>query len=334
LSSQSRLVIVFAAVAATTAAAWLLLGLLAISAGEAIFGVGALAYSIGIRHGFDADHIAAIDNVTRKLRQDGQRPAATGLFFALGHSTIVILLSLVVAFAVGDKPGKPEILSILNGMVGALVSAGFLSAIAIVNLVIFVQLWRALRTMAAEGASPKLDLDVHALLNQRGFMGRIFGFLYRHIDASWKMYPVGVLFGLGFDTATEVAILGISATAAASGTLHLWGVMIFPLLFTAGMSLVDTLDGVVMTRIYDWAFADGVRKLFFNIAVTGLSVLIALAVAGIEWLQILGSKFQLSGAFWDSVGDFNFTKMGLLIILLMVSTWLLALYKYRRSRLA
>ena len=314
-----------------TAAAWLMLGCLAISAGEAVVGVGALAYFIGIRHGFDADHIAAIDNVTRKLRQDGQRPVATGLFFALGHSTIVVLLSLAVAFVVRSRGGKPQLLGMLSGSVGALVSAGFLSAIGIVNLLIFLQLWRGFRaTLSADSGRPGFDQGVEALLAQRGFMGRILGFLYRHVDASWKMYPVGVLFGLGFDTATEVAILGISATAAASGKLHIWGVMVFPLLFTAGMSLVDALDGAVMMRIYDWAFADAARKLFFNTVITGLSVLVALVVASIEWLQILSAQFQLTGSFWSAIEDLNFTEAGLVIVSLMMLTWLFAWRQYRR----
>ena len=226
---KSRVFVVFAAVAAMTAVAWLALACLAMLAGRAMVGVGVLAYFIGVRHGFDADHIAAIDNVTRKLRQDGERPAATGLFFALGHSTIVVLLSMTVAIMIRSRPGRPQLLGIINGAVGVLVSAAFLTGIGIINMMIFLQLWRTLhRSLGANKDAASVADSVEALLDQRGFMGRVLGFLYRHVDASWKMYPVGVLFGLGFDTATEVAILGISATTAASGRLHIWGVMVFP----------------------------------------------------------------------------------------------------------
>ncbi|MBV8356819.1 MAG: HoxN/HupN/NixA family nickel/cobalt transporter [Deltaproteobacteria bacterium] len=331
MALRSRLFLVIAAIATITVVAWSALGCLAMIAGEAVVGVGVLAYFIGVRHGFDADHIAAIDNVTRKLRQDGQRPVATGLFFALGHSTIVVLLSMFVAIAVRSRPGKPPLLGILNGIVGVVVSAVFLSVIGIINLLIFFQLWRALRgALRADNDATGFADNVRALLDRRGLMGRILGFVYRHVDASWKMYPVGVLFGLGFDTATEVAILGISATAAASGKLPIWGVMVFPLLFTAGMSFVDALDGAVMMRVYDWAFADAARKLFFNTVITGLSVLIALAVAGIEWLQIVGGQFQLAGWFWNAIESFNNTEVGVVIVALMMLTWLLAWRQYRR----
>ena len=328
---KSRVFVVFAGVAAMTALAWLALACLAMLAGRAMVGVGVLAYFIGVRHGFDADHIAAIDNVTRKLRQDGERPAATGLFFALGHSTIVVLLSMMVAIMVRSRPGRPQLLGIINGAVGVLVSAAFLTGIGIINMMIFLQLWRTLhRSLDADKNAAGVADSVETLLDQRGFMGRVLGFLYRHVDASWKMYPVGALFGLGFDTATEVAILGISATAAASGKLQIWGVMVFPLLFTAGMSFVDALDGAVMMQVYDWAFADAARKLFFNTVITGLSVLIALAVAGIEWLQILGGQFQRAGWLWNAIASLNTTESGVIIVALMMLTWLLAWQQYRR----
>ncbi len=297
----------------------------------ALLGIGTLAYFFGLRHAFDADHIAAIDNVTRKLRQDGQKPVGVGLFFSLGHSSIVIFLSLGLALVVRETERHMQIFERFGDVFGTTVSAAFLTLIGLINLYIFFRLWQVLRRCRQGDRAAAEHADVLELLEQRGFMARIFRVVYRRIDRSWQMYPVGFLFGLGFDTATEVAVLGISATMAQHGGLPLWGVMVFPLLFTAGMSLMDTVDGLVMIKIYDWAMIDAVRKLFFNTIITGLGVLVALVVGSTEWLQLLASEFRWQGIFWTFIQDLNFSTLGGMVASLMVLTWATAWLYYRRA---
>ncbi len=329
--STQRLVLLFAGLGLLNLLAWLALWGLAGAASASVISVGALAWFLGLRHAFDADHIAAIDNVTRKLRQDGKRSITTGLFFALGHSTIVILLSFAIALEVSSHAGRHDLPKFWGGLAGTLISAGFLTLIGIVNLVIFVQLWGAFDAYRARGRAPiEVDQQIAALLDRRGLAARLFRFLYRRIDAGWKMYFVGLLFGLGFDTATEVALLGISATAAASHTLPFWGIMVFPLMFTAGMTLMDALDGAFMMQLYDWAFADGLKKLFFNTAITGLTVLVAFLIGGIEWLQVLSTELQLSGRFWTAINNLDFAQMGAIVVALITLAWLIAWRRYRR----
>ncbi len=329
--STQRLVLLFAGLGLLNLLAWLALWGLAGAASASVISVGALAWFLGLRHAFDADHIAAIDNVTRKLRQDGKRSVTTGLFFALGHSTIVILLSFAIALEVSSHAGRHDLPKFWGGLAGTLISAGFLTLIGIVNLVIFVQLWGAFDAYRARGrAQVEVDQQIAALLDRRGLAARLFRFLYRRIDAGWKMYFVGLLFGLGFDTATEVALLGISATAAASHTLPFWGIMVFPLMFTAGMTLMDALDGAFMMQLYDWAFADGLKKLFFNTAITGLTVLVAFLIGGIEWLQVLSTELQLSGRFWTAINNLDFAQMGAIVVALITLAWLIAWRRYRR----
>ena len=329
--STQRLVLLVAGLGLLNLCAWLALWGLAGVASASVIEVGALAWFLGLRHAFDADHIAAIDNVTRKLRQDGTRSIATGLFFALGHSTIVILLSFAIALGVSMHAGGHDRPQFWGGLAGTLISAGFLTLIGIINLVIFVQLWGAFDSYKSGGRSGReIDQEIAALLNRRGLAARLFRFLYRRIDAGWKMYFVGLLFGLGFDTATEVALLGISATAAASHTLPLWGIMVFPLMFTAGMTLMDGLDGAFMMQLYDWAFADGLKRLFFNTAITGLTVMVAFVVGGIEWLQVLSAELRLSGPFWTAINNLNFEQMGLIVAAFIMFAWLVAWQSYRR----
>ena len=296
----------------------------------AMLGIGAMAYFFGLRHAFDVDHIAAIDNVTRKLRQDGQRPTAAGLFFSLGHSTVVILLSLALALAARVTETHMALMRGMGGAIGTVVSALFLTLIGLINLRILIQLLRALRRTRA-GAMDTGHANTDALLEQRGFMSRLFQHLYRRIHASWQMYPIGFLFGLGFDTATEIAILGLSASLAQHGGMSLWGVMVFPLLFTAGMSLMDTLDGLVMLRIYDWAMSDVLRKLVFNTAVTGMGVVVALLVGGIEWLQLLASELGWNTGIWGALENLDFSALGLMITALIVLTWGGTALYYRRA---
>ncbi|AOV15962.1 nickel transporter [Acidihalobacter aeolianus] len=300
-------------------------------ADAALLGIGALAFGFGLRHAFDADHIAAIDNVTRKLRQDGQRPLGVGLFFSLGHSTVVFGLTAALVLAVRATQAQLPMLQHWGGLVSTLVSAGFLTLIGLVNLFAFSRLWRAFRACRRWGEPVPSDAELESLLQRRGLFARLLRGVYRRIDRSWKMYPVGLLFGLGFDTASEIAILGISAAAAQNGHLPLWGVMVFPLLFTAAMSLMDTLDGIVMLRAYDWALADAERKLYFNTALTGLSVLLALAIGMIEWLQLLAPALGLRHGLWASLETLDFSQIGVAVTVIMLSGWALAFAYYRRA---
>ena len=296
--------------------------------------IGALAYFFGLRHAFDADHIAAIDNVTRKLRQDGEKPVAVGFFFSMGHSTVVILLSLGLVLITKEVQGQMGILKEIGGLIGTIVSASFLTLIGLINFFIFWKLYQLFKEYQktkekTKEISEDIQESVDNMLVKRGLMGNFFKFLYKKIDASWKMYPIGFLFGLGFDTATEIAILGISATMAQNGQA-VWQIMIFPLLFTAGMSMMDTLDGIAMMKIYDWAMVNVIRKLFFNMTITGLSVFIALIVGMIEWLQVFANHFKFGGAFWNYVENINFGVLGIVIAVSMIFVWIFSYLYYRK----
>lgn len=328
---RHRLVPFFALLALFNLAAWTVLASLAAQVAVSVLSMGALSYVLGLKHGFDADHIAAIDNVTRKLRQDGQRTIMTGLFFALGHSTIVILLSLTLVAAARLNIERGTILGSWGAAVSSVASAVFLTILGIVNLRIFLQLRRISRAQASSGRDAEFPInEINELLNQRGLSGRVFGFLYRRIDASWKMFPLGFLFGLGFDTATEIAVLGVSAKAAANGAMPAWMIMVFPLMFTAGMTMVDAMDGALMTEMYDWALSDNTRKLSFNEIITGLSALMALAVGTVEWFQLIGAHIRSMSKAWQAVESLNFSEVGLAMTLLILTTWLLAAGIYRR----
>ena len=247
-----------------------------------LLGTAALAYSFGLRHAFDADHIAAIDNVTRKLMQEGSRPVGVGLFFSLGHSTIVVALTVAIAVATTALQGRFDAFKSFGAMVGTLVSALFLFAIAIANIVVLVSVWRTFQTVKSGGRFVEEDLDL--MLANRGLLGRLFRRFFRLIERSWQMYPLGILFGLGFDTATEVGLLGISATQASQG-LSIWSILVFPALFTAGMTLIDTTDSILMLGAYGWAFIKPIRKLYYNLTITAVSVLVAVIVGGLESAQ-------------------------------------------------
>ena len=249
-----------------------------------LLGTSFLAYSFGLRHAVDADHIAAIDNVTRKLMQQGKRPVGVGLFFSLGHSTIVFGLSAAVAITAVAIKDKFAAFENFGNIAGTLISSFFLLTIAVMNILILVSIFRTFHRVKAGGVYA--DEDLNLLLAKRGFFGRMFRGLFRLIDHSWQMYPVGVLFGLGFDTATEVGLLGISAAEASKG-LPIWSIMVFPALFTAGMALIDTTESVLMLGAYGWAFAKPLRKLYYNITITSVSVLVALIVGGIETLGLV-----------------------------------------------
>ena len=296
-----------------------------------LLGTALLAYGFGLRHAVDADHIAAIDNVTRKLMQSDQRPTGVGLFFSLGHSTIVVLLSLGVAVTASALRGHFGDMKAVGGVISTAVSAFFLFAIAAINMIILKGTWRSFHHIRNGRAPAGSDLDM--LMAGGGVLARIFRGLFRLVGKSWHMYFIGLLFGLGFDTATEVGVLGISAASAGNG-LSPWSIMVFPALFSAGMALVDTADGVLMLGAYNWAFIKPVRKLYYNLTITSLSVMVAVVVGGIETLGLIGSEFKLGGGFWRTIGTVNgnFGLLGYGIIGLFVLGWAvsLAIYKLKR----
>ncbi|MGH7038432.1 MAG: HoxN/HupN/NixA family nickel/cobalt transporter [Stellaceae bacterium] len=293
-----------------------------------LLGMALLSYGFGLRHAVDADHIAAIDNVTRKLMQDGKRPAAVGFFFALGHSTIVILAVFAIAVTANAFKGRFAALHGIGSLVSTLVSALFLLAIAAMNVVILVGVYRAFRR-ARDGGSWE-DEELNMLLAGRGFLARLFRPLFGMIRHSWHMYPLGFLFGLGFDTATEVSLLGLSAAQAAHG-MSIWSILVFPALFTAGMSLVDTTDGVLMLGAYGWAFVKPIRKLYYNLTITAISILVALFVGGIEALGLAADRFGLTGLFWGWIAALNdnFGTIGYAVIAIFVVSWTVSAVIYR-----
>ena len=297
----------------------------------ALLSLGSLAYFFGLRHAFDADHIAAIDNVTRKLRQDNKKPVSVGLFFSLGHSTVVLLLSLAIIVAFRRFSTHIHFLENIGGILGTVVSASFLTLIGIINFFILKNLYKMFKLykQGTEGQE-RIEQLSENLLNKRGLLSRFFRFAYRSIDKSFKMYPLGFLFGLGFDTATEVAILGISATVAKDSQLPIWGILAFPLLFAAGMSLMDSLDGLIMMKIYDWAMMDAVRKVFFNMVITGTSVFVALAIGTIEWLQVVSIEAKESLSFFSFLNHLDFSVLGVGVVIIMLISWLSAFVYYRK----
>jgi len=295
-----------------------------------LLGTAALAYSFGLRHAFDADHIAAIDNVTRKLMQEGRRPVGIGLFFSLGHSTIVVALTIAIAVATTTLQDRLDAFKSFGGVVGTLVSALFLFAIAIANIIVLVSVWRTFQTVKSGGRFVGDDLDL--MLANRGLLGRLFRRFFRLIDRSWQMYPLGILFGLGFDTATEVGLLGVSATQAAQG-LSIWSILVFPALFTAGMTLLDTTDSILMLGAYGWAFIKPIRKLYYNLTITAVSVVVAVIVGGLETLNLIGDRLGLTdgGGFWGAIGSLNdnFGMLGYLIVGVFLAAWAISTIVYR-----
>jgi nickel/cobalt transporter (NiCoT) family protein len=295
-----------------------------------LLGTAFLAYSFGLRHAVDADHIAAIDNVTRKLMQEGKRPVAVGLLFSLGHSTIVVAGALLIAVAALGLQQRLDHFRSIGGVIGTLVSSAFLLAIAAVNLVVLRSVYRTFKSVRR--GEPYVDEDLDLLLANRGFLARIFRPIFAMIRRSWHMYPLGVLFGLGFDTATEIGLLGISAAEASRG-LPLISILVFPVLFAAGMSLVDTTDNILMLGAYGWAYVKPIRKLYYNLTITSVSVVVALVVGGIEALGLLGGQLHLQGTFWGLVDrlNSNFGVLGYCIVGLFALSWIvsIAIYKVR-----
>jgi len=293
-----------------------------------LFTMGFLSYLFGLRHAADADHIAAIDNTTRKFAHEGRGGLGIGLFFSLGHSTVVTVLAALLVVATQLVRGSMPHLESMGSFLGSFFSAFFLYLIAAINLVILRDVWGIFRAVREVGLSEQASKDLEESLLKRGFMNRFFGGLFNTVTRSWQMYPVGLLFGLGFDTASEVALLGLSAAAAAQSMPMVY-VLILPMLFTAGMSLVDTTDGVVMQYAYNWAFVNPVRKVFYNLYMTGISVFLALVVGSIEWLQVIASRLSLQGYFWTFIQKVSFTGLGYVIMAVLAGGWLVAVVTYR-----
>jgi nickel/cobalt transporter (NiCoT) family protein len=296
-----------------------------------LLGTALLAYSLGLRHAVDADHIAAIDNVTRKLMQEGKRPVAVGLMFSLGHSTIVVLGSAAIAGTALALQLRMDAVRSIGGVIGTLISAFFLLAIAIVNVIILRSIYRVFARVRR--GEPYVAEDFDLLLGNRGFLSRLFRPMFAMITRSLHMYPLGILFGLGFDTATEIGVLGISAAEASRG-LSFAAILVFPTLFAAGMSLVDSTDNILMLGAYGWAYTKPVRKLYYNMTITGVSVIVAVVIGGIESLGLLSGHFHFQGRFWHGVTRLNgdFGTLGYFIIGLFLMSWLVsfAIYKWRR----
>ncbi|GIG61949.1 nickel/cobalt efflux system [Longispora fulva] len=303
--------------------------------GAGLFGVGTglTAYSLGLRHAFDVDHIAAIDNTTRKLVGDGQRPVSVGFWFSLGHSTVVVALTLLIALGVrtigAGLADDTSDLRFYGGLIGTTVSGVFLYLIAIMNLVVLVGIVRIFRRMR-HGEFDDTALAAH--LDNRGFMNRLLGRVMGAVSRPWHIYPVGVLFGLGFDTVTEVSLLILAGTSVAAG-LPWYAIMCLPVLFAAGMSLLDTLDGSVMQVAYSWALAQPVRRVYFNLIVTGLSVAVALLIGTVQILALARDGLGLTGGTWDWLDGLSFDAIGFAVVGLFVAIWLVAVAVWRYGRI-
>jgi len=294
----------------------------------ALLGTAVLAYVLGLRHAVDADHIASIDNVVRKLMQEGKHPFSVGLFFSLGHSLAITLAVAGIAAAAFALARRFNELQAIGSVIGTGASAFFLLAIALINLVILRAVWRSFR--AARRGEPVAEHELDALLSGRGFLARIFRPLFRMVSHSWQMFPVGFLFGLGFDTATEITLFTVSASQATGG-MSFGTVMIFPALFTAGMTLVDTTDSVLMVGAYGWAFLNPIRKIWYNLTITAISVVVALVIGGVEALGLIAGKLGLEGAFWDFIGALNsgLANFGYLVVGIFIASWAISYLIYR-----
>jgi high-affinity nickel-transport protein len=295
-------------------------------------GTGLLAYSLGLRHAFDADHISAIDNTTRKLMAEGKRPLGVGFFFSLGHSSIVFAMAVALNFGIRSlyaqvRDGGSS-LHHYTGVIGTSISGVFLMLIALLNLVVLVSIIGVFQDMR-RGRYDESELD--SQLDKRGLLNRFFGPIARRVDASWKMFPLGMLFGLGFDTATEVTLLVLAGTSVAAG-LPFWAILSLPVLFAAGMSLLDTIDGTFMNFAYGWAFSKPVRKVYYNLTITGLSVLTAVFIGGLEIAQVIAGQLNLTGGFWGFANGFDLNKAGFYIVGMFVAVWAGAVVVWRVGR--
>ena len=316
---RRRLVALYTILIAANLAAWLW-AVLVFRDQPVLMGTAFLAYVLGLRHAVDPDHIAAIDNVTRKLLQEGGRPATVGFWFALGHSTVVVVACLLIAFLASGVDRAFDAFREIGSLIGAGVSAVFLLGVGLANLFIFIGVWRTFQTVRRSGSYREEDLD--ALMAKHGFLARILWPLFARISSSWRMYPLGFLFGLGFDTATEIGLFSMAAANAADG-VSLATVMVFPALFAAGMTLADATDGALMLGAYEWAYVNPVRKLFYNLTVTGMSVFIALVIGVVQAISLIADKLEPAGAFWRRAAALHsqFDILGFIIVGLFVVVW-------------
>jgi high-affinity nickel-transport protein len=332
VTQRNRLAAVFGAVGGLHVLGW---GLLLIygASHPGFLALGGLAYTFGLRHAFDADHISAIDNTTRKLMAERKRPLSVGFWFSLGHSSVVFALAMLLNF--GMRALNSQVRNGSSGLhnvttvIGTGVSGTFLYLIAAFNLVVLAGILRVFRDMRS-GRFNDEELEEH--LAKRGLMNRFLGPLSRRVDTPWKMYPIGILFGLGFDTATEIALLVLAGSAVVSG-LPFYAVLSLPILFAAGMTLFDAADGCFMNFAYDWAFARPIRKVYYNLTITGLSVFVAFFVGTIEVLGLIAQERHLSGGFWAFMANFNLNTAGFVIVGLFVVTWAIALGIWHFGRL-
>ncbi|HYY46462.1 MAG TPA: HoxN/HupN/NixA family nickel/cobalt transporter [Candidatus Angelobacter sp.] len=326
-SVTQRLVGVFSAVGLLHILGWGGLLLLVGRRYPALAGAGILAYTLGLRHAFDADHIAAIDNTTRKLLQQGQKPMGVGFFFSLGHSTVVFVMAIALGLAAQFVSQNINSFKSVGGVIGTSISGLFLYVIGIINLVALIGIIQVFRNLR------RGRYDAGALDEQLISGGIIFPFLrplFRFITRSWQMYPMGVMFGLGFDTATEVALLALAGGFAAKG-LPIWAILPLPILFAAGMSVMDTADGAFMAKAYDWAFSNPIRKVFYNLTVTGLSVGVALFIGTVELLQVASGQLGWSGGFWNFLNTFDLNKIGFGVVTIFIVVWAVALIYWKAA---
>jgi high-affinity nickel-transport protein len=293
-------------------------------------GLGFVSYILGLRHAVDADHIAAIDNTTRKLLQEKKRPLTVGTWFSLGHSTIVV--GLIVAFVLAARAISSSIptLQADGDIIGTLVSGGFLWVIGLVNVVIVVGVYQVFKSMK-EGKLDQSEID--NLMEKRGFMNRFFHRLFKVVNEPWQIYPIGVLFGLGFDTATEVALIAISVGVGVSASVPLYYILVLPLMFTCGMVLIDTTDGVVMRMAYGWAFLNPLRKVYYNLTVTIISVMVAWIIGSVEVLQVLSTELNLGGGFWLWLDGLNFETLGYGIVAVFIASWVVSMVYWKVNRI-
>ncbi len=326
---RAKIIFLYAVLAAGNLIAWAW-AFLAFNGDAVLLGTAFLAYTFGLRHAVDADHIAAIDNVTRKLMQEGQRPVGVGFYFSLGHASVVVLATAAVALTATALQARFQSFRVVGGLIGTSVSVLFLFGIAAVNIVVLAAVYRSFRKVRHGGALEEDDLET--LLNKRGFLARIFRPFFRFIGKSWHMFPLGFLFGLGFETATEIAVLGMAAEAAK--VQPLWLIMVYPALFAAGMALIDATDSVLMVGAYGWAFVKPVRKLYYNLVITFVSVVVAVVIGGIEALGLAADQFGLEGPFWNVIDALNgnFGSLGYVIIAIFVASWLISIAVYRIKR--
>jgi nickel/cobalt transporter (NiCoT) family protein len=300
----------------------------ALSSHPTLLGTALLAYVLGLRHAVDADHIAAIDNVVRKLMQEGKRPISAGLFFSLGHSLVVAIAVAVIVGTAFALQGKLHPFKVIGSVIGTGTSSFFLLTIAAINLFILRGVWRSFQR--ARRGEPVADQELDHLLSGRGLLARMFRPLFRMVRRSWQMFPLGFLFGLGFDTATEITLFTVAGSQASDG-MSFGTVMIFPALFAAGMTLIDTSDSVLMVGAYGWAFLNPIRKIWYNLTITAISALVAMLIGGIEALGLIADKLELNGVFWDAIGRLNkeLAGFGYFVVAIFIASWIASYLIYR-----